>query len=236
MDNLWPTVLMAQEQGLWRLLAPLLVMAGIVVFRWINEKAKQKEREQLAQDKAQREAQDPGAVQSQPAQQDHARQLLPTSAPATHTQRQARPSSTQQIHRYQPQIPSAPTASAEYRPQQLSEPESVIMAEDDNAEDAQRKLRLEHQQRAQAEALRRTRAQQARNARKAARQTERPARENLDTRRDTSSLVQDVYFNDGSSVADGSGAGVSISQIRAAVVWSEILGLPRALRPYEQAF
>ena len=237
MDNLSTMVLLAQqEHGLWRLLAPLLAMAGIFVFGWINEKIKKREQQQQAQDKARSQAENEGTIRSEPAEQTRSRQMDTRTAPAPQAQRQARPRSAQQIHRYQPQIPSAPTDTAAHRQQQSRESELVIMAEDVNAEAAQRQFRLDQQRRSQAQALRRTRAQQARSSREPSSQTKRDIRKNLDTRMDTETLVQDITLIDGTAVSDELGAGVSRSQIRAAIVWSEILGTPRAMKPYEQLF
>ena len=107
------------------------------------------------------------------------------------------------------------------------------MAEDVDAEAARKQFRLEQQRRSQVEALGRAKAQQAHRSRQAASEAKRKSREALDTREDTDSLVREESFGGGMAVVDELGAGVSRGQMRAAIVWSEILGNPRALRPYE---
>ncbi len=76
MDNFWAMVLLAeQERSLWKMLGPLLAMVAIVVFGWINEKVKKKERQQHAEDEARRKAEG-GAGRSEPTRPQPKRDLV----------------------------------------------------------------------------------------------------------------------------------------------------------------
>ena len=233
MDNLWAMTLFGQEgPSFWRLLGPLLTIVAIAVFGWLNEKAKQKERQQQAEDKAQDRA--PRARsdrEARPRQAD-----APKSVPLSQAQRQARPRAAQQIHRYQPQIPSAPGRAAEPSQAQPRQPELIIVAEDLSDEAAQSQFRREQQRQLRAEAVRRARALRAERSREAVRKA-KPARRRTLELKPLRELPRAAAFADTEvfqprTALLAPGQTISPPQIRRAIVWAEILGVPRALRPY----
>ena len=232
MDNIGPTALLfAQEEpDLFRSLAPLLILVGIVVFRWINEKIKKKEREQQAEqeDDYRREDQEAMARRSGSAQ--------PPSRPVQQPQR---PRPAEQIHRYQPQIPSPPAAPRDWRQPQAQEPERIVLAEDITVTAARR---LREQQHLRAQAHQRAKAAQAQRRQQAAELRARQAAQKAAAQRKASRALHDGDVSTAQTVLAPSGTlpslniTVSHAQLRQAVVWAEILGQPRALRKYSPSF
>ncbi|MCK4850824.1 MAG: hypothetical protein KAT11_05700 [Phycisphaerae bacterium] len=242
MDNLWAMTLLGQEEpSLWRLLAPVIVIGAIAVFRWLNEKAKQKERQQQLEDEARRQREEEGRTpRARPAQEARPRQVQPKSVPLSQAQRQRRPRAGEPIHRYQPRIPSAPGRAAEPSQAQARRPELIIEAEDLSAEAAQRQFGREQQRRLRAEAVRRARALQTQASREVRRKA-KPARRRTIELKPSGELPQMAAWADtevlrARTALLAPGQTISPPQIRRAIVWAEILGTPRALRPYEELF
>ena len=232
MDNIGPTALLfAQEKpDLFRTLAPLLVLVGIFVFRWFNEKIKKKEREQQAEqeDDYRREDQEAMARRSGSAQ--------PPSRPVQQPQR---PRPAEQIHRYQPQIPSPPDAPRDWRQPQAQESEQIVVAQDITGAGARL---LRQQQLLRAQAHQRAKATQAQRRQRATELKARQAAQKAAARRKTSRALHDGDVSTAQTVLAPSGTlpslniTVSHAQLRQAVVWAEILGPPRALRTYSFAY
>ena len=146
MDNLWTMTLLGQEgPSLWRMLGPLLIVAAISVFGWLNEKSKQKERQQQAEDDAHRQREDEGgASRAKPVRPEQAQRAQRTPLPQA--RHQQRPGAAQPIHRYNPRIPPAPGRASEPSQAQLRQGELIVMAEDLSAEAAQGQFQREQQQ------------------------------------------------------------------------------------------
>ncbi len=243
MDNLWAMTLLGQEQpGFWRLLAPVLTIVAIAVFGWLNEKAKRKERQQQAEDEARRGREDEDrASRARPARQVRPRQAQPAQrAPLPQAQRQQRPGAAQPIHRYQPRIPSAPGRAAEPSQPQPRQPELIIVAEDLSDEAAQNQFRREQQQRLRDEAVRRARALRAERSREVVRKAKAARPRTLELKPDRKlprmAAFADTEVFQPRTALLAPGQTISPPQIRRAIVWAEILGVPRALRPYEELF
>ncbi len=139
MDNLWAMTLLAQpEQSIWKLLAPLLTIIAIAVFGWLNEKAKQKERQQQSEEDARRQREDEGrAPRARP------REAQRKGVPSGQAQRPRGARAAEPIQRYQPQIPSAPGRGAERARAEVRESELIIVADDISAELSEREFRRE---------------------------------------------------------------------------------------------
>ncbi len=239
MDNLWAMSLLGEEgPGLFRLLAPVLTIVAIAVFGWLNEKAKQKERRQQAQEDARREGKDQGRDRrAEPTGQVRPAQAQPEDFPsARRAQRQAGPRAVQPIHRYQPEIPTTGGRGGEFSQAEAEEPELIIMAEDVSDEAAQREFRRE-QQRLRAEAIRRAQLLQAQRSRKARPKKAKPARRRTLELKPLGEFPSEADFPytevfQPSTALLAPGETISPATIRRAILWAEILGAPRGLRPY----
>ena len=245
MDNLWAMTLFGQEgPSFWRLLAPLLTVVAIVVFGWLNEKAKQKERQQQGEEEARRRGEEEGkdsAPRARPARQAGPGQAQAAQrAPLPQAQGQQRPGVAQPIHRYQPRIPSAPGRAAEPSQAQPRQPELIIVAEDLSAEAAQNQFRREQQQRLRDEAVRRARALRAERSRETVRKAKTARPRTLELK--PSGQLPPAQAAPGTELFQARtallapGQTISPPQIRRAIVWAEILGAPRVLRPYQELF
>ena len=234
MDNL--LVMMAllgkPEESLWRLLAPLLTIIGIAVFGWLNEKAKQKERQQQEEEDARQQREEEGRAPGARSREAPARGGPSGQAGGGRGARASKP-----IYRYQPQIPSAPGRVGERGGRQAGESELIIVADDISAEASGRDFRHEQQRRLRDEAIRRARAIQAQHSREDARKAKpqsAPAKIQAKPSRKLPAL-KDLPKTEVSEYGIAlvcPGQTISSSQIRRAIVWAEILGAPRALRGY----
>ena len=229
MDGLWAMILLGQKppESLWRMLAPVLTIIAIAVFGWLNEKAKQKQRQQEAQEQAR--SKDAQAESGQGGGQSRVSQQRRTAERAR---------SVEQIHRYQPQIPTEAKRVGQRRV--FAEPEKIVVAEDVSGEVEQSSFGGELR-RLQAETIRRARARQQRQTSVQAKSAASVKAAEPVQKRSIEALPKQVATA-GAGVSQvggdlgGAGQGNSVEQIRRAVVWSEILGAPRALHPLEQVF
>ena len=220
--------------GFRQLVGPLLAIIGFVIFNWINSKIKRKESEQRAEEenRYKQEQKEAGPSQARPVQQSQ----------------RTRPRPAENIHRYEPQIPSAP-APPDWRSSQQPESGDVFVAQDVTAaalsqrvhqeqlqrqhlrDEADRKAQLlaEAHRRRQAAALKAKRAAQAAQAQSAAQA--KASRSLHDGDLVTAELVLTAADS-----PEATQISVSHAKLRQAVVWSEILGPPRALRTYSFAY
>ncbi len=231
MDELWTMTLLGQEEpSFWRLVAPVIVIGALALFRWLNEKAKQKERQQQAEDDASYRLEDEdGVSRSEPARPEQAQRAQ--RAPLPQDQAQRRPGGAQPIHRYEPRIPSAPGRAAEPSQVQLRQPERIIMARDLSAETAQKKqVQRQQQQQLRDKAVSQARALHEQRSREAAREKAKVVHRKAVEAKSTgqSSFQKDAL--------PPWGQAISQPQIRRAIVWAEILAAPRSLRPHEEVF
>ena len=187
MDDLWTMTLLGQEEpSLWRMLTPVIVIGVFAVVRWLNEKAKQREREQQAEDDARRQREDEGgASRAEPVLPEQAQRTPKTPLPPQ-ARHQQRPGAAQPIRGYDPRIAPAP-----------------------GSREAARK----------AETVRH-KTTKLKPSGQLSPQTTDPGRELFQAK--TALLAR--------------GQTISQPQIRRAIVWAEILGPPRAVRPYEELF
>ncbi len=231
MDDLWTMILFGQEEpGFWRLVAPVIVIGALALFRWLNEKAKQKERQQQDEDDTSHRLEDEDeAFRSEPVRPEQAQRAQ--RPPLLQEQAQRRPGVAQPIHRYEPRIPSAPGRAAEPSQVQLRQPERIIMARDLSAEVAQKKqVQRQQQQQLRDKAVSQARALHEQRSREAARKKAKVVHRKAVEAKPTG---QSPYQQ---AVLPAWGQAISQPQIRRAIVWAEILAAPRSLRPHEEVF
>ena len=228
-------VLLAEEKApnFLRFL-PLLAMAGLILFRWLSEKIRNKEQEQQAEE-------DAGYRQeSQEAMTRRAGTSQSASQPSQRTQ--PRPAAGQ-IHRYQPEIPAAP-APPDWRRPQPAESEQIVLAQDLTTAAALGRRQLSQEQRRQQmliQAARRAKTLQAQRRQQAAElRARQDAAKAADQQRSRDLHDGQIVTAQLVSVPAGVLAPIQITvsraQLRQAVVWAEILGPPRALRTYSFAY
>ena len=219
MDDLWTMTLLGQEEpSLWRMLGPVIVIGVFAVVRWLNEKAKQKERGQQSEDDARGQREDEGGA-------SRAEPVLPEQA--------------QPIRGYDPRIAPAPVRVGEPSQAHLRQGELIVMAEELSVEAAQRQFQREQQQLRDA-AVSQARALEAQRSREAARKAETVRRKTTELKPSgqlspqTTDPGREIFQAKTALLARGQT--ISQPQIRRAIVWAEILGPPRAVRPYEELF
>ncbi len=116
----------------------------------------------------------------------------------------------------------------------------IIVGEDVSVEAAQRQFGREQQRQLRAEAVRRARALQAQASREVRRKAKPARRRTLELKPSRELLPEQAF--PGTEVFEARtallapGQTISPPQIRRAIVWAEILGAPRSLRPYEELF
>ena len=233
MDSLAVIVLLAQDepQSFVRFLVPLLTVVAIAVFGWLSEKAKKKEQQRQAEEQARRQRESPAPTrQAKPVGESYGRPVQPPAHPAQrHPQR--RGGTAEGIGRYQPEIPGGPEQGREWRGAQAAEPELIIVAEDVSAELDRRQLHEQRQRQLHAEAQRRQRA--ALQARQAA---EKAAKKKRMRELHDGEVAVVGGISQPAAILLPQMAETSPAQLRRAIVWAEVLGPPRALRPQQQLF
>ena len=227
-------VLLAKDepQSFSRFLVPLLTVVAIAVFGWLSEKAKKKEQQRQAEEhaKRQQESQAPG------------RQARPLQPPAHPSQQQPQrgPRSAQSVRRYQPEIPGGPEQNRDWRGAPAAEPRLIVVAEDVSAELDRRQLHEEGQRQLHAQAERRTKDVQAQRRQRAALQARQADKKAAEKKRRRELHDGKVGVDHGISEPAGillpQMDQTSPAQLRRAIVWAEILGPPRALRPQKEIF
>lgn len=233
MDDLFIMMLLGQEEpSLWRVLAPLITIIVFVVFKRLNDKIKQKERQQKDEEDARRRSEDAASVGRARAEDGQAGGVRSGQARDEHVARRAEP-----IRRYQAQIPSAPGHGAEGGGGQAGDSELIIVADDISDKVHEREFGLEQQRRLRAEAIRRAQALEAQRSRESAHKARAKAaapKIQAKPRRKLPALKALPKTEVSESAIDlvCPGQTISPSQIRRAIVWAEILGAPRALRGY----
>ena len=233
-------VFFAQEEApsFLRMVGPLLVIIGLVVFRWLSELAKKKERQQQAEEEARRRQEDQGKSRQ-------ARATRPGAHSVQHQPERVRPIKAEPIHRYQPEIPagSPQQQQRDWREAASEEPELVVLAEDispDLAELARQRLHEHRERGLRAQAIQRAKALQAKRLQEAAARQARLAGEKAAKQKRSRTLHDGKFGGDEKTVPQPSGAFLPLtaakspSQLRQAVVWAEILGAPVALRGQER--
>lgn len=183
MDGFWTMIFLGQEDpGLFKLLWPLLALIAVSVFRWLNEKSKQQERQQQAEDETGRQGGD----------EDRTFQAVPEQS---------------------------------QRPQRVPLPpqgKRIVVARDLSVEASQSQLR--------AEAVRQARVLQASRSGRAVGKKAKVVRSKTVEPKASRQLPSPK------AALPMWGQAISPSQIRRAIVWAEIVGAPRALRPYKELF
>jgi hypothetical protein len=223
-------MLLAQEEGpsFFRVLAPVLVLVALAVFGWLSEKAKKKEQERQAEEDAQRRSEG----------QARTSQVRPTR-PLQQAPRPVRARSAEQIQRYQPEIPPGPERQREWLEPGAEEAELIIVAEDVSDELARQRLHERRQRQIRAQAVHRTQAVQAQRRQRAALQAKLAA-EKAAKQKSSRALHDGKVLAEEAEVLQPVSSAVplvgrtSAAQLRQAIVWAEILGLPLALRPQQQ--
>ena len=225
-------ILLGQEEGpsLWRLLGPVVMVALIVMFGWLNERARKKMAEQQEQESKARERGE-GLAVAQRRPEVRQTRVEPMHRPVAGS----RARDAEQIQRYQPEIPSLGRQAEREQLAEEAEPELIIVAEDVDAEEARRQFQLRQgQQKLRAEAILRTGILQAQRKRQAALAAGEAAQRKRAKQLRGAEPVPVAEVSKGVEVLPAVSAAVSVAGIRRAIVWAEILGQPRALRPYGQ--
>ena len=115
-----------------------------------------------------------------------------------------------------------------------------MVAEDVSVEAAQRQFHREQQRQLRDEAVRRARALRAERSREAVRKAKAARPRTLELK--PFGELPPAQATPGTELVQARtallapGQTISPPQIRRAIVWAEILGVPRALRPYEELF
>ena len=226
-------ILLAKEEapGFLRVLAPVLIMVALAVFGWLSEKAKKKEQQRQAEEDAQRRSEG----------QARTPQVRPRS-PLQQAQRPARVRSAEQIQRYQPEIPSGRSQRREWQEPEAKEADLIVVAQDVSPDIAQLRLNEQRQrQQLRAQAVHRAKALQAQRRQRADLQAKLAA-EKAAKQKSSRALHDGKVLAAEAEILRPVSATVplvgrtSATQLRQAIVWAEILGLPLALRPQQQRF
>ena len=222
------SILLAGEGfgGPWNILIVLFVGA-MALLNWLADRAKKQQQE--------REIQERKRQGEMPRQQP--RQIPQTRITERSAQRRPTPSGGQ-MRRYQPEIPSAggrgPVFPSRTASAGQEESELIIVAEDVSVEAARQRLSQQQQrERLRAEAIRRAALQdQKQRVRQARAKAEKVVHREPVSQKQQEELAPLSTFSAIRSTVLGE---VSSRQLRRGIIWAEILGPPRAMRPLEES-